>query len=962
METLGSKPTTPVELKAQIEAERRGAAFLVHRDGDGEQRIVTLADEAVWVGRRDTVGLCLAWDAQVSTVHAELEPSGGVWTLVDDGLSRNGSFVNGERVNGRRRLRDRDMLRFGRTVVLFRAPARGRPAAEHDDRRRPDARRGEPVRDPAQGAHRAVPPVQGRRHARDAGDEPADRRRDLPQRAGGQGPPARAVREVPASRTCRRTASARSSCIARSAAASSPTATSRPPEPMHDEPQIGAEIGGYRLESVIARGGMGVVYLAEDVRMGRTVALKILPGELAENERFRARFLHESRVAGAVNHPNVIPVYDAGESDGLLYISMRYVEGTDLRGLLRTDGPLDVQRAVSIISQAASALTATHQRGLIHRDVKPGEHAARPAHDRGRHRPPLPVGLRPRQEPRLAGRADEDRAVHGHGRLRRARADPRQGRRQAHGRLRAGLRPVRVPHRVAAVSPQGRLRDDHGPRQRRAAGRVRAAARRARRDRRRRRAGAGEGPRRPLRELRGDGRRAAPRGGRADRDDAGAADGARRAHGPLVEGLGVVRRRDRDAVGLARGAAGRRRDGGRLARRRDRRRRRHPRRLGRRGRRDGLGGRRSRRLRRARFAAPARARRLRPRPRRRAGSRRACCSPSWRWAASSRSPSSCSAAETTTSRPPRRPRRSPRRRRTPGPRRATARGARRRPRPRRASRSRPRSSAGRSRSSAGSSAGTRRRRPPRSRPTTRRSTRGTRRRRCRGRCIMRRRSATAASSSSSAGGSPRDRTSWRTPPARCWRCATGAGCACRPCAIRARRPPRRSSTTRSSSSAGRRTTRSCRRRRSSTARSGATPPRCRRRASISPPRPTAASSTPSAGASAGRTRTRRRSSATTRRPTAGRSSGTCRSRPAAWARRSSTAGSWRSAARARRRSSRTCSPTTSPPTAGRSSARCGPRATGSASPRSASTLYALDGARATGHTQSTNVAEALDLG
>lgn len=123
METLGSKPTSPAELKAQIEAERTGAAFLVHRDGDGEQRIVTLADEVVWVGRRDTVGLCLDWDAEVSGVHAELQPGGGEWTLVDDGLSRNGSFVNGERVNGRRRLRDRDMLRFGRTVALFRAPA-----------------------------------------------------------------------------------------------------------------------------------------------------------------------------------------------------------------------------------------------------------------------------------------------------------------------------------------------------------------------------------------------------------------------------------------------------------------------------------------------------------------------------------------------------------------------------------------------------------------------------------------------------------------------------------------------------------------------------------------------------------------------------------------------------------------------------------------------------------------------
>jgi hypothetical protein len=127
METSTPKATSPVELKAQIEAERAGAAFVVYRDADGEQRIVTLADEALWVGRRDSVGLPLSWDDQVSGVHAEIEPTGGEWTLVDDGLSRNGSYVNGERVNGRRRLRDRDMLRFGRTVVLYRAP--GEPAA-----------------------------------------------------------------------------------------------------------------------------------------------------------------------------------------------------------------------------------------------------------------------------------------------------------------------------------------------------------------------------------------------------------------------------------------------------------------------------------------------------------------------------------------------------------------------------------------------------------------------------------------------------------------------------------------------------------------------------------------------------------------------------------------------------------------------------------------------------------------
>ena len=140
---------------------------------------------------------------------------------------------------------------------------------------------------------------------------------------------------------------------------------------MRDLPPIGSELGGYRLQSLIARGGMGVVYLAEDVRMGRTVALKVLASELGENERFRARFLHESRVAGAVNHPNVIPVYDAGEHDGLLYISMRYVEGTDLRGLLQSEGPLELGRTVSIVSQSASALAATHARDLIHRDVKP---------------------------------------------------------------------------------------------------------------------------------------------------------------------------------------------------------------------------------------------------------------------------------------------------------------------------------------------------------------------------------------------------------------------------------------------------------------------------------------------------------------------------------------------------------------------------------------------------------------
>jgi YVTN family beta-propeller protein len=133
----------------------------------------------------------------------------------------------------------------------------------------------------------------------------------------------------------------------------------------------GPELGAYRIEALAGRGGMSVVYRAEDLRLGRRVALKLLAPELAEDERFRARFLTESRLAASIDHPGILPIYEAGEADGRLYIAMRYVEGTDLGALLRHEGRLTPARAVGLVAQLARALDVAHAHGLVHRDVKP---------------------------------------------------------------------------------------------------------------------------------------------------------------------------------------------------------------------------------------------------------------------------------------------------------------------------------------------------------------------------------------------------------------------------------------------------------------------------------------------------------------------------------------------------------------------------------------------------------------
>jgi YVTN family beta-propeller protein len=136
-------------------------------------------------------------------------------------------------------------------------------------------------------------------------------------------------------------------------------------------PSIGTRLASYRIEALLGRGGMGIVYRAEDLRLGRNVALKLLAPELTRDERFRSRFLTESRLAASIDHAGIVPIYEAGDSDGQLYIAMRYVDGTDLGSLLRREGALDPARAVDLVSQLAHALDAAHAHGLVHGDVKP---------------------------------------------------------------------------------------------------------------------------------------------------------------------------------------------------------------------------------------------------------------------------------------------------------------------------------------------------------------------------------------------------------------------------------------------------------------------------------------------------------------------------------------------------------------------------------------------------------------
>lgn len=136
------------------------------------------------------------------------------------------------------------------------------------------------------------------------------------------------------------------------------------------EDLTGRRLGHYRIDGVLGKGGMSVMYRATDIRLGRKVALKVIAEHLTEDPEFRERFVDEARNTSAIDHANVVPLYDFGEVDGLLFIAMRLVDGSDLATLIK-DGPLAPARALGLLAQVAEALDNLHERGLVHLDVKP---------------------------------------------------------------------------------------------------------------------------------------------------------------------------------------------------------------------------------------------------------------------------------------------------------------------------------------------------------------------------------------------------------------------------------------------------------------------------------------------------------------------------------------------------------------------------------------------------------------
>jgi tRNA A-37 threonylcarbamoyl transferase component Bud32 len=308
--------------------------------------VIALEDEFV-IGRAESGIGQLGDDPELSRRHALVTRDASGQLGIEDLGSANGTFVNGTRIRERQPLAVGDEVRVGKTTLELTAagqaaaasspaaaPPPARPAAPPPPAAAPPPPPAPPTPPPARPA--APPPP--------AAAPPRPARPPSPPAPSPAPPAPRATPPVPA----RKPAAA-------------------PPDAL----PAGTVIAGCRIEQVIGHGDMGVVYQAEELALQRHVALKLIRPEHTEEQRYRERFRRESMVAASIDHPNVIPILEAGDEDGMLFISMRLVEGTDLRELIAAEGPLDPQRAARIVSQVGSALDAAHSRGLVHRDVKP---------------------------------------------------------------------------------------------------------------------------------------------------------------------------------------------------------------------------------------------------------------------------------------------------------------------------------------------------------------------------------------------------------------------------------------------------------------------------------------------------------------------------------------------------------------------------------------------------------------
>ena len=265
----------------------------------------------------------------------------------------------------------------------------------------------------------------------------------------------------------------------------------------------GTLFAGYRIEGMLDRGGMGVVYKAADVELDRTVALKIIAPEHTQNPDAVTRFKSEARLAASLEHPNIVPIHRGGEYHGVLYLAMRFVPGTNLRQVIDRS-QLDLHRVQRVINSVGSALDAAHERGLVHRDVKPANILIS---GEGDHEHVYLTDFGLTKQLGSAGQPHPHRRLGGHSRLRRARADPGWARRRPRRRLLAGLRALRDAHRERRV-PQGQRHGQAlGPRHRPAALAEPQAPRADQGVRRRRRARDREESGRPLRQGLGGRRR-----------------------------------------------------------------------------------------------------------------------------------------------------------------------------------------------------------------------------------------------------------------------------------------------------------------------------------------------------------------------------------------------------------------------------------------------------------------------